>query len=240
MPDLTIITPTADQPTGIALCEKWIQRQTVWDKLDIEWIVAEDGSEMTPLTMDQMHITSPPTFPHEGYRSFLNNLTNAFVAANSPIIAICENDDFYHPAHLECHLNILKQNPELLASGDYSQRYYNVKHRIWRKMKNTGACLCQTAFRREAMPYMEKALRQAYRKASYGVDRFFWDQIINRRLGNLGDFRTVVGIKGLPGIAGLGIGHRPEGTLWSNDDDMKVLKQWVKDDYKVYEEFYQR
>lgn len=45
---VTVITPTADQPTGIALLERYMARQTV--KPDA-WIVADDGNTPASLTM---------------------------------------------------------------------------------------------------------------------------------------------------------------------------------------------
>jgi hypothetical protein len=44
---------------------------------------------------------------------------------------------------------------------------------------------------------------------------------------------TVVGIKGLPGRAGLGVGHRP-GTGWTPDPDFVRLRSWIGDDVDSY------
>jgi hypothetical protein len=43
-------------------------------------------------------------------------------------------------------------------------------------------------------------------------------------------------MKGLPGRAGIGIGHRPENNsyMWVKDTDLGVLRQWIGEDIGLY------
>ena len=50
---ITVITPTADQPIGMRLLEKYMARQTVQPD---EWIVADDGEVPARLALGQKHI----------------------------------------------------------------------------------------------------------------------------------------------------------------------------------------
>jgi hypothetical protein len=43
-----------------------------------------------------------------------------------------------------------------------------------------------------------------------------------------------VGIKGLPGRAGIGMGHNPAMYVARDTADRRVLKQWMPKDYQTY------
>lgn len=239
MPDVTLITPTADQPTGMLLCEKWMLRQTLWKKLDIQWIVADDGNQRADLHLGQTHLyhkyakARPP-----GYYSLIENMSRALPRVDSPLVFIIEHDDWYAPTHLEAYLDLFNKHPNHLAVGDPIQRYYHVGRKLWRKLKNVGACFSQTSLRQAAIPLLWRALGEAECRRSYGIDRFFWNRILARRVELLPRTNTVVGIKGLPGIKGLGEGHRPA-RGWGSDPQLDVLQRWVRDDITHYKPFCQ-
>lgn len=237
MYDLTIITPTADQPTGIKLAERWMAAQTF--KGSVQWIVADDGETPATLTMDQTHIVREREAGTSGARSLAMNLRAALDKAEGRNIAIWEHDDYYGPGWLEYVVTTLDGGAD--AVGETLARYYHVGKRVWRTFANAGnsAALCQTAFNRSMIPIMQKAIGDCIARDHYGIDGAFW------KLVHAGDYKAiveatthVVGIKGLPGPKGLGVGHRPEGTAWKADPDALKLREWLGDSAEAYEGFY--
>jgi glycosyltransferase involved in cell wall biosynthesis len=226
---VTAITPTADRPLGLALCEKFMARQTLRPD---EWIVADGGSNPAPITMRQMHLYDPRP---AGAENFAHNLLNALACASGEAIVFIEDDDWYAPDHIERTVAAL-QRPGALLSGDDSQRYYNVAHRCWRTFQNVGASMCQTGMRRAAIEIMRSVIMQCLQRRSYGIDTNLWRAVPTSRWALTGAF-TALGIKGLPGQAGLGIGHRPAGNKWNRDPDLIELRRLIGTDAWLYSTF---
>lgn len=223
---ISVITPTADQPTGIRLAERYMAAQTVRPH---EWIVADDGAVPAALTMGQKHLVRKRT--DEGARSLASNMLAALDAATGDVIVVWEHDDAYLPGHLAACLDGLSKSD---VHGCSILRYYHVGLRVWCEMRNKGSALCQTAFRRELIPDMRDACHGAYRDNSVAVDWRFWQ---DRQALAIGP-KTVIGIKGLPGRPGLGIGHRPKNQRnrkWGEDPSMKKLREWIGEAWKEYE-----
>lgn len=220
---ITLITPTADQPQGMALAEYYMQRQTL--AFD-QWIVADDGNVPAQLTLGQQHIVRPRE--HEGGRSLAANILAALPHAVGDIIVIVEHDDYYAPNHLEVCASYLAMGVSACGSGNL--RYYNLPNRCWRVMRNQGSALCNTALTRDALPHLEAAAQTAFAQNIIGLDGNFWRRLMN---GNVPcvvhDTDTVVGIKGLPGRTGLGIGHRPNPHQWQKDANWQRLRHWLGD-----------
>lgn len=221
---ISVITPTADRPRGIELCERYMARQTVQPD---EWIVADGGQTPARLTMRQVHLRQPSP---SGAANLAGNILRALDAVTGDVVVIVEDDDHYLTTHIaECVKGLAKQP----VYGCPTLKYYNIAHRMYVRMRNKGSALCQTAFRRELIPAMQDAARRAIAANDFGIDGRFWSP----RIGLATGAQTVVGIKGLPGTAGLGIGHRPKsgrGKLWRKDPDMKVLRAWIGNDADNY------
>jgi hypothetical protein len=215
---LTVVTPTADRPVAFALCERWMARQT---RQPDEWIVADGGQTPVVCTGGQRHLHQRSGL---GVVNFLANVRRGVEAATGDLIAIVEDDDWYDARHLEVVIGQL--TPGVLAAGDDTQRYYHLPHRAWKRFPNIGACLCQTVFRREALPVFLHALSEAEDVRHYGIDGRFWSRL-PRQQTSLVRTETVLGIKGLPGREGLGIGHRPRLHDWTNDPQMRQLTAWI-------------
>ena len=222
---ISVITPTCNRPVAFRLCERWMARQT---RQPDEWIVGDGGTTPQTLTMGQTHLHAPSA---PGYLNLIGNLRRAVEVATGDILVIMENDDWYHPTHLEVLLG--QSTPGILAAGDDHQRYYNVAQRVWRLFPNKGASLCQTGFTRAALPFFRKALDRAAAERSFGVDGRFWASLpdTTKRLQRT---ETVLGIKGLPGQVGLGVGHRPSGPGWQPDPHLTHLRTWIGQDVEVY------
>jgi glycosyltransferase involved in cell wall biosynthesis len=217
---VTVITPTADQPIGIALLERWMRRQTVQPS---QWIVADDGLAPAELSLGQEHLVRERA--HEGGRSLAANLLAAIKVARGERILIMEHDDYYAPDHIAVQLDHLGDH---VATGARRIRYYNVAARGFKVMRNTGSALCNTALTREALPQLRAAAERCLGTGEIGVDGLFWSAV----RGQVHDVDTVVGIKALPGRQGLGVGHRHLG--WQLDPELEQLRAWIGEDVEHY------
>lgn len=232
--DVTLVTVTADQPTGIALCEGFMRAQTV-DVSAMRWVVVDDGLQAATLTMGQAHVRrarEPECRPAE---SFCRNLLAAIPHVGTPWAIFVEHDDWYSPRHLETLLELMAR-PGSQIAGDGRQRYYNVKERCWRPFVNFGACFCQTALHARQLPLLERLVRQGLAANHYGIDGRLWRHVPRSRW-TLRDAGTALGIKGLPGRAGLGLGHRPTAD-WYPDLELVRLREWIGDAADLYAPFY--
>lgn len=236
-PDLTLLTPTADQPTGIALCERYMRSQTAWDRV-AEWIVVDDGREPAALTLGQSHIRRTREPGCSPAQSLGRNLLQAIPRLRTEFVAVIEHDDLYHPFHLEILLGHL-EHPSVFIAGDDLQRYYHVGRRQWREFDNWGGALCQTGFRRSAAGDLRRAAEECVRQDWRGIDAKFWS-FVPKAARKTYRAEQVVGIKGLPGAPGIGIGHRPEesGYEWNGDPDGAKLREWAGEAARQYEGFY--
>lgn len=183
-----------------------------------QWIVADDGVIPAPLTMGQLHIRRERR--ETGGASLAMNILAAIPHVTGDYVVVMEDDDAYLPQHLETCVKRLENHK---ATGCVWLNYYNLRHRKWRRIRNSCAALCNTAFRRECLPMLADAAREAMALGMYHVDRLFW-----KRVGaeGLHEEETVIGLKGLAGIEGIGIGHRP-GHGWRPDPAGKKLREWI-------------
>lgn len=214
LPVITVITPTCGRPAGMALAERWMARQTV--KPD-RWIVADGGETPAPLTMGQERRWSPSA---PGPANFAGNVLRALEGVTGAVV-VFEDDDYYAPDHIE-------QCFKGLEKGDHGcewLRYWNVQFKAWKEVRNKGSSLAQTATR--DIPRLRAAAEAALAAGDYTIDGRFWD---GRKARGP---KTVVGIKGLPGIKGLGMGHRP-GKGWHQDPAGRKLREWIGTDAEAY------
>lgn len=226
-PELIVITPTADQPLGMRLAERYMARQTVQPT---RWIVADDGATHATLTAGQEHLRRARTV--DGGPSLAGNLLAALDALGpvSGAIVIWEHDDWYAARHLELCQTRLKTCG---ATGSIWQRYYNVPTRMFRIMRNIGSALCNTAFDASYRDLLRRAAEHAIAHNHYGIDRRLWEAL-PARARDLHQDNTVLGIKGLPGRAGLGVGHRPKREQWHADPEGAMLRTWIGADAEHY------
>jgi len=220
---LTLITPTCDRPVGIALCERWMTRQTIQPD---QWIVADGGQTPARLTMGQDHVWQKAP---AGAGNLAGNILAGIDAARGDMVLIIEDDDYYHADHLAHCVERLKFAD---ACGFGWLHYYHVAARRWIKLPNTGSALCQTGLRRKLLPALASAAKAAARAGDYRIDGRFWAGRTALAMGR----QTVVGIKGLPGTVGLGVGHRPfaSGRAWIEDPEGRILSQWIGADAEPY------
>ena len=189
-----------------------------------EWIVVDGGEIAASLSMGQVH-SHKPAVP--GATNLCHNILRAIQHVTGDVVLIVEDDDNYRPDHIAVCVERLRKHR---AVGCTWLNYYNVPARAWRRIRNSCAALCNTAFRAECLPHLQQAAHGALAQGIYHVDRLFWQQVGS---AGLHEQETVIGIKGLDGMPGIGIGHRP-GPGWHPDAGGKKLREWVGADAEAY------
>ena len=225
---IVLITPTADRPAGIALCERWMARQTVkWDR----WVIADGGQVKCSPTLGQEHVPTQPS--NRGGESLCRNLIAAVerigkLTADDAVMII-EDDDYYPRDYIECAVDSLQGHS---IAGQRWAYYYNLKARGWMKMENpASAPLCATVIRGDHLMMLSDAAHKCMQTGSHNVDGTLWKMFSDK--SGLHEVPMVVGIKGLEGKRGLGIGH-DEKRRWNIDPDGSMLRHLTGAEAKYY------
>lgn len=225
---ITAIIPTGMRPEAYALCERWVKSQTLQPN---QIIVIDDGEVPTEITLDAT-IILPERKWRLGDTTQKRNLLIGLEEASGDILCILEDDDWFSPNYLQ-YLTVELLNPkyDLQAVGELGSRYYNIKHKKFRLLKNRNfSPLSQTIFRKSLIPYFKEVLTQNDSK----FDVNFWRSMHGPRY-LLPTTTLTVGIKGVPGRPGLGIGHNPADSNWQKDTDkLDQLKRWIGEDVEFY------
>ena len=240
-PGLTLITCTGGRPQAFELCARFIGRRTYAGPF--QWIIVDDvgDSPASHWIDDQVEngrvvtaVTPEPKW-RPGQNTLARNLLAAIPHVRYDKVLFIEDDDFYPPDY--CAMQCERLDSVAWISGDPMSRYYHVPSRRFRFMVNEGcASLCQTGLRSEYLLVLENVLSSG----SHFIDRDLWLAMARSRRDLSMAPHPVVGMKGLPGRAGIGIGHRPEmqPLQWSADPDGRVLREWIGEDAELYEQFY--
>lgn len=224
---LTLLTATGARPQAWAICEQLMARQDYAGQ--VRWLVVDDGPEPQPVTFQregwEVKVIRPTRCWRPGQNTQARNLLQglAHCSARDRVVVI-EDDDWYAPDWLS-HVAAQLEQAELV--GESHARYYNIALRMGRQLNNAGhASLCSTALRGRAID----ALRKACQSAPQFIDMRLWRRFQG---GHLFGGHRVVGMKGLPGRAGIGIGHNAKfsGTA---DPDGSLLREWIGADARLY------
>lgn len=239
---IALITPTGNRSKQIALCAKWMRRQTYQG--DVLWIIVDDAIPSTtdfilPDFKKNWEIKKvyprPEWVPGDNTQS-RNIQAGLNVVKEHPEVTsiyIIEDDDYYFPTYLE---EMERRLVGVLAAAEVDTVYFNVKtiNPIYNKNRKHGS-LFQTAFKPALIPVLENIL---YNHPKF-IDMQFWSKIQFMRI-NL--FKTEkilsLGVKGLPGRPGIGSGHVQRYTNVPTGDikaeKIKVLKALIGLDYLLY------
>lgn len=226
---LTLLTCTGARPDAWALCQRWMARQTFTG--EVHWIVVDDGplpqawSVVLPDSWSTDVVRPQPLWQPGQNTQARNLLAGLERVEEGARLVIVEDDDWYAPDWLEFVDSALSGH---LLVGESHARYYNVATRTARQLRNDShASLCATACSGNAVD----ALRIAAARNEKFIDLSLWRNHRHKRL--LASHR-VVGIKGLPGRAGIGMGHRQD-MQGLADPKGAVLAQWLGElDAKEY------
>lgn len=224
---LTLLTMTGERPEAFKLCQKWMSRQTYKGK--VRWVIVDDGrtpSEVANVNSKwNIEIIRPEPFWHPGQNTQARNILAGLDVINTDEkLVIIEDDDWYSPKWLET-IDSELEKAELV--GETHARYYNVSSRKAKRHDNrTHSSLCSSAMRGDAI----RTLRSVCRPGIQFIDILLWQAHSNNYLF---DGSGVVGIKGLPGRAGIGNGHSSKFN-GKHDAKLEILNSWIGKDVKEY------
>ena len=227
---LTVLTPTGERPEAFELCQRMMARQTY--NGPVIWIVVDDGRTPSGVWLKRakwnVEIIRPEPLWAPGQNTQGRNLL-AGLARVGPdtVLTIVEDDDYYAPEWLQWVADHSRE-AELIGEGDAI--YYNVRRRKYRRLSNTEhASLRCTAIRGAAIETFRDVLAVPYRY----YDLRLWAQHKDRKVF---ERRLTVGMKALPGRAGIALGHDGKGN---DDKDGTQLRALIGDDADWYLPFYQ-
>jgi hypothetical protein len=228
--EVTAITPTGDRPATFALCRKWLLRQSV---VPAQWIVVDDGHEplASRLTDGADYIRRNPQ-PGEGWKSLVLNLAAALERIRFDKVLIIEDDDWYHPDYVAMMSAALDDS---VLVGQGKAIYYNFPGRMWYRYRNRRhASLSQTGFRGDAVEVLLDVLKTAN---SFRIDMRLWRRDVGGKRVLRGDPPLCLGMKGLPGRAGLAGGHRPT-AKYVHDPELAYIRNRMGEDVAAYEDLF--
>ena len=223
---LTLLTPTGARQEAFDLCQKWMFNQNYTES--VKWIIVDDCPIPTEVTLVnpawQVKIIRPEPLWEEGKNTQARNLLEglAQVSSNERVVII-EDDDYYDSEYL-ANVDRWLDHHDLV--GESHSRYFNISTGVYKYCNNTKhASLCSTAVKGAAI----RELIAVCKKQPKFIDIHLWAHYrLSKRLYNT---TLCCGIKGLPGRAGIGGGHRMQGDI-----DFTKLQEWVGEDALKYYE----
>lgn len=232
---ITAVTCTGDRPVCFSLLEQWVKDQTV--KPD-QWIVVDDGQEPV-VESDSYELIRREPKKEDPRFTMLLNLELAFQQVKGDQILFLEDDEYYAPGYIEAMSKELSQY-ELVGIG--RSKYYHLPARKWFRHFNMGhASLAQTGFKSSFLPQALKCLKgdmfydiRLWQMVNKDAEKFRAPAQVDRHYSEDGrglvfedkNHSLYVGMKGLPGRAGIGSGHR-EFAWYFQDLNMKMLSDWI-------------
>jgi hypothetical protein len=230
---LTVITPTGERPEAFALCQQWMARQTYSGP--VRWFVVDDGRTAQKITFQKsnwdVHFLRPDCLWQPGQNTQGRNLKLAleYVDPATDVVTIVEDDDWYASDWLA---GVAEFSQEAELTGEGWAVYYNARWRHWRDMRNANhASLRCTAMRGKAIDTFWLTLQ----KPKDYYDLQLWQHHEDAKVFPR---RHTVGIKGLPGRAGIAVGHDRSAKA-TRDPDLHYLQTLIGDDADFYKDFYE-
>jgi hypothetical protein len=230
---LTLITVTGLRPEAFGLCKQYVLRQT-WSG-PLQWIIVDDGDPPMPVNpelFNQRGIEVTQIFPKPCWMPGQNTLARNLLAAIPKVkhgkVFFIEDDDWYAPDYLTAQAEHMG---DALLVGEHPAIYYNIAHQLFAELKNNRhASMCQTGMQASALNALGEVC-----KFPTSIDIRLWDKFAPEQKV-LYQGRRCIGIKGLPGRAGLGTGHRPQpmSSMWKYDSDWRALQSLVGEDHLHY------
>lgn len=201
---ITVLTPTGARPEAFAACVEQMRAQDYAGP--VQWIIVDDG----PVPMrtpqidgwDVVHIRREP-FWREGENTQAKNLLCGLAAMRpNARVVVCEDDDQY--AHW--WLTACAARLDICDLAGESQSLY--RHIVTGKEHACGnanhASLCSTAMKGAALAHF----RRICEAGDKFIDLRLWRDFDGAKALYSPKPRGVTGLKGWPGRAGIGMGHR--------------------------------
>lgn len=226
---IVLITPTGGRAKQIALCSKWMKRQTYKGK--VLWIIVDDCFPLTaniirPIFRDNwtiIHYYPVPTWK-PGQNTQSRNLQAGIdqipKGENVSGIFIIEDDDYYKPKYLQVMTTMLR---DCDLCGEKQTLYFNTKLNAARRCRNNQhSSLFQTAFKPRILPYFKNILTQNQKFIDIELFK------IKANIHLFSGLDLAIGIKGLPGRSGIGQGH-DAGMYRRSGNQMNVRKMKLEE-----------
>lgn len=233
---IALITPTGARPQQIKLCKEFMRKQDY--EGEVLWVIVDDA---IPVTTDHIHLTFrqgwtiEKCFPTPAWKPGMNTQARNLLAGIAEVkkrksveaIFIIEDDDYYRPEYLRLMVDALSGH---CVAGQIRTIYYNPIIYAYSVNPNIHhASLFQLAFTSNLLPTFEHVCDQRMKFIDIG----FFKMIKDKRIHLFDGTPLAVGMKGLPGRAGIGIGHKI-GRRMIKDENKRMLKEWLKEDYIYY------
>ena len=244
---LALITPTGARQDQFNLCGKFMERQTY--KGAVTWIIIDDAKPITTDNIDEtfkvgwtvIKVYPTPTWQQgqntqgRNIAAGIDALLDNYKIEDIEAVFIIEDDDYYRPVYLE---RMMERFNGFKVLGEMNTVYYNVFYRNFFTNRNTShVSLFQLAFKPEMIPLFKTCYNERF------IDFKFYEKLHAEgyvRRGDVGFFNEgnlAIGMKGMPGRAGIGAGH---GNLMhmTPDKNMNYLTSQINEDAILYERYY--
>lgn len=225
MTKIVLVTPSGGRPEGLQLLAGYLEAQTYQGPA--KWVIVDDCDTASPIPDShfEVQVIRPSWRWKPGDNTQCRSMALALSRATD-IAIVLEDDDCYLPNHIETTLKEL-ETAELV--GERMSRYYNVATKRWQLMPGTAhASLASVGVRGAALDL----LRRICAGGTKTIDMDLWRGFTGNK--RLTEHSNVVGIKGLPGRAGIGVGHR---SNFGTPDTDNTLRKWLGDLAENYEAF---
>lgn len=233
---ISLIICTGHRPDAFKLCISYLKRQVTRERIQL--IVIDDSpaaKELAPYFLELPNNIDPelyqgPELWKPGMNTQAGNMLEAIEKIKGDKVMVWDDDDYYSPNYIELmdrYLNLF----DLVGEGN--SFYYHL-HAGWKRMQNyQHASLAATGFKIELLPQFKSAVTSGNKF----FDAELWKTAHNqgKKCAIFTDMRLSVGMKGMPGRAGIGIGHSKEGYV--PDQQLGILRRWLGEDAKNYFNF---
>lgn len=201
---LTVLTPTGNRQQSFLKCHEYLMSQTYNGPL--RWIVVDDGAVPTIVPQlggrGELVIVRPAAHWEDGQNTLARNILAGLEFFSGGGLVIMEDDDQYAPWWLDTCEQWLASHALV---GEKESLYVHQRTGRATNMNNQQhASLCSTALRDEAV----NTLIDVCRTHATGIDMALWKRSPKISKLYAPEPRGVTGIKGGPGRAGIGVGHR--------------------------------
>lgn len=243
---VVVLTNTGGRPEAFDLCVEHMRRQCYTG--EVTWIVAHDvdmpelaATQAMPSNWRVVPVRAPWTW-RVGQNTQAQLLAlgirraKASGAGELPLL-IVEDDDYYPPQYLRRMTDAMRRVDAAFGVVGYARAcYYNVGVLMYREMRNMHhASLCESGVIGRAVDeFLGICDARAKQRGNNGfIDIELWARANARHRGaHLMSGRPgtrPIGMKGLPGRAGIGSVHRVSG-IWRPDPDGDWLRSHIGDE----------
>lgn len=223
---LNLLTCTGSRAEAWFICQQLMAAQTYAGP--VRWVIVDDGMRAQHVQFCRpgwdLVVLRPEPFWSGTNTQHRNMLAGLAVIPRGEPLAFIEDDDYYAPDWLETVVRELAHGDLV---GQVPNKYYNVRSGQYHQCTNTRhSSLCSSAIK--GLPNYDVFERQCHAGRKL-VDIQLWKHCQNRHTFG-GD--RVIGMKAMPGRAGIAGGHDMPGRPLLPD-----LRDWIGKDAALYEGF---